>query len=170
MQTKLFFHHSINLKDLETMNFDNLMKKILIIAKVNRRLKEIRKLNKKKDKLSDLTDRCDNKEALSLTKKKEILSLINSIAQSIRALNRRAKKNHNRRINEITNVMNVMILVIKIELTQSFMSQRYNLNSTKFTIQQKNNANVRVNNVTTNQCMYCEEKNNHQRCKNCSHF
>jgi xylose isomerase len=29
---------------------------------------------------------------------------------------------------------------------------------------------VRVNNVTTNQCMYCEEKNDHQRRNNCSHF
>jgi hypothetical protein len=52
-----------------------------------------------------------------------------------------------------------MTLAIKVELTQSFMNQRYNLNSTKFIIQQKNNANVRVSNVTTNQCMYYEEKN-----------
>jgi hypothetical protein len=29
---------------------------------------------------------------------------------------------------------------------------------------------VQVSNVTTTQCMYCEEKNNHQRRKNCSHF
>jgi hypothetical protein len=152
------------------MNFDNLIKKTLIIAKVNRRLKEIRNLNKKKDKLSDFTNRCDNKEALSLTEKKEIFSLIISIAQSIRALNRRAEKNHNRRMNEITSVMNAMILAMRIESTQSFMNQRYNSNSTKFTIQQKNNANVRVSNVTTNQCMYCEEKNDHQRRKNCSHF
>jgi chromatin segregation and condensation protein Rec8/ScpA/Scc1 (kleisin family) len=92
------------------------MKKTLIIAKDNRRLKKIRNLNKKRDKLSDLTDKCDNREALSLIKKKEILSLIISIAQSIRALNRRAEKNHNRRINEITNVMNAMILIMKIEL------------------------------------------------------
>jgi hypothetical protein len=41
------------------------------------------------------------------------------------------------------------------------MNQRYNLNSTKFIIQQENNANVRVNNVTTNQYMYDEEKNDH---------
>jgi hypothetical protein len=134
MQTKLFLHHQIDLKDLETMNFDNLMKKTLIIAKANRRLKEIRNLNKKKDKLSDLIDRCDNKEALSLTEKKEIFSLIVSIAQFIRALDRRAEKNHNRRMNEITSVMNAMILVMKVESTQSFMSQRYNSNSTKSTI------------------------------------
>jgi phosphoenolpyruvate carboxylase len=134
MQTKLFLHHQIDLKDLETMNFNNLMKKTLIIAKTNRRLKEIRNLNKKRDKLSDLTDKCDNKEALNLIKKKEIFSLIISIAQSIRALNRRAEKNHNRRMNEITNVMNVMILAMKVESTQSFMSQRYNSNSTKSTI------------------------------------
>jgi phosphoenolpyruvate carboxylase len=116
------------------MNFNNLMKKTLIIAKANRRLKEIRNLNKKKDKLSDLTNRCDNKEALSLTKKKEIFNLIISIAQSIRALNRRAEKNHNRRMNEIISVMNAIILIMKVESTQSFMSQRYNSNSTKFTI------------------------------------
>jgi hypothetical protein len=66
--------------------------------------------------------------------------------------------------------MNAMTLVMKVESTQSFMSQRYNSNSTKFTIQQENNANVRVSNVTTNQYMYCEEKNDHQRRKNCSHF
>jgi myosin heavy subunit len=150
MQTKLFLHHQIDLKDLETMNFNNLMKKTLIIAKANRRLKEIRNLNKKKDKLSDLTDRCDNREALSLTEKKEIFNLTISIAQSIRALNRRAEKNHNRRMNEITSVMNAMILVMRVESTQSFISQRYNSNSTKSTIQQENNANVRVNNVTTN--------------------
>jgi hypothetical protein len=166
----LFLHHQIDLKDLETINFDNLMKKTLIIAKANRRLKEIRNLNKKKDKLSDLTDRCDNKEALSLTEKKEIFSLTISIAQSIRALNRRAKKNHNRRMNKITNVMNAMTLAIRVESTQSFMSQRYNSNSTKSTIQQEDNANVRVSNVTTNQCMYYEEKNNHQRRRDCSHF
>jgi hypothetical protein len=170
MQTKLFLHHQIDLKDLEAMNFDNLMKKTLIIAKANRRLKEIRNLNKKKDKLSDLTDRCDNREALSLTKKKEIFSLTISIAQSIRALNRRAEKNHNRRMNEITSVMNAMILAMRIESTQSFISQRYNSNSTKSTIQQENNANVRISNVTTNQCMYCEEKNDHQRRRDCSHF
>jgi hypothetical protein len=146
------------------------MKKTLIIAKANCRLKEIRNLNKKRDKLSDLTDRCDNREALSLTEKKEIFSLTISIAQFIRALNRRAEKNHNRRMNEITSVMNVMTLAMKVESTQSFMSQRYNSNSTKFTIQQENNANVRVSNVTTNQCMYCEEKNDHQRRRNCSHF
>jgi hypothetical protein len=124
------------------MNFYNLMKKTLIIAKVNCRLKEIRNLNKKKNKLSDLTNKCDNKEVLNLIEKKEIFNLIISIAQSIRALNRRAEKNHNRRMNEITNVMNAMILVIKVESTQSFMSQRYNSNSTKFTIQQEDNANV----------------------------
>jgi biopolymer transport protein ExbB/TolQ len=118
MQTKLFFHYQIDLKDLETMNFDNLMKKILIIAKANRRLKEIRNLNKKKNKLSDLIDRCDNKEALSLTEKKKIFSLIISIAQFIRALNRRVEKNHNRRMNEIISVMNAMILVMRIESTQ----------------------------------------------------
>jgi hypothetical protein len=166
----LFLHHQIDLKDLETMNFDNLMKKTLIIAKANRRLKEIRNLNKKKDKLSDLTNRCDNREALNLTEKKEIFSLTISIAQSIRALNRRAEKNHNRRMNEITSVMNAMILAMKVELTQSFMSQHYNLNSTKSTIQQENNANVRISNVTTNQCMYYEEKNDHQRRRDCSHF
>jgi hypothetical protein len=104
------------------MNFDNLMKKTLIITKANRKLKEIRNLNKKKDKLSNLTDRCDNKEALSLTEKKEIFSLTISIAQFIRALNRRAEKNHNRRMNEITNVMNAMTLVMRVELTQLFMS------------------------------------------------
>jgi Skp family chaperone for outer membrane proteins len=98
------------------------MKKTLIITKANRRLKEIRNLNKKKDKLSDLTDRCDNKEALNLTKKKKIFSLIISIAQFIRALNRRSKKNHNCRMNEITNVINTMTLAMKVELTQSFMS------------------------------------------------
>jgi hypothetical protein len=152
------------------MNFDNLMKKTLIIAKANRRLKKIRNLNKKKDKLSDLTDRCDKRKALNLTEKKEIFSLIISIAQFIRALNRRAEKNHNRRINEITNVMNAIILVMRIKSTQSFISQRYNSNSTKSTIQQENNANVRVNNVTTNQCMYYEEKNDHQRRRDCSHF
>jgi hypothetical protein len=135
MQTKLFLYHQIDLKDLEMMNFNNLMKKTLIIAKVNRRLKEIRNLNKKKDKLSDLINKCDNRKALSLTEKKEIFSLTISIAQSIRALNRRAEKNHNRRMNEITNVMNAMILIIRIESTQSFISQRYNLNSTKFTVQ-----------------------------------
>jgi hypothetical protein len=152
------------------MNFNNLMKKTLIIAKANRKLKEIRNLNKKKDKLSDLIDKCDNKKALSLTEKKEIFNLTISIAQFIRTLNRRAEKNHNRRMNEITSVMNAMILAMRIELTQSFISQRYNLNSTKFTIQQENNANVRVNNVTTNQCMYYEKKNDHQRCRNCLHF
>jgi chromatin segregation and condensation protein Rec8/ScpA/Scc1 (kleisin family) len=99
------------------MNFNNLMKKTLIIAKTNRRLKEIRNLNKKRDKLSDLTDRCDNRKALSLIKKKEIFSLIISIAQFIRALNRRAEKNHNRRINEITNVMNALTLVMRVEST-----------------------------------------------------
>jgi hypothetical protein len=31
-------------------------------------------------------------------------------------------------------------------------------------------VNVRVSNVTTNQCMYCEEKNDHQRRRDCSHF
>jgi hypothetical protein len=170
MQTKLFLHHQIDLKDLETINFDNLMKKTLIIAKANHRLKEIRNLNKKRDKLSDLTDRCDNREALSLTEKKEIFSLTISIAQSIRALNRRAEKNHNRRMNEITSVMNAMTLAMRVESTQSFMSQHYNSNSTKFTIQQENNANVRISNVTTNQCMYCEEKNDHQRRRDCSHF
>jgi hypothetical protein len=137
------------------------MKKTLIIAKVNRRLKKIRNQNKKKDKLSNLTDRYDNRKALNLTEKKEIFSLIISIAQFIRALNRRAEKNHNRRMNEITSVINIMILVMRIESTQSFMSQRYNSNSTKFIIQQEDNANVRVNNMTTNQCMYYEEKNNH---------
>jgi hypothetical protein len=111
------------------------MKKTLMITKVNRRLKKIRNLNKKKDKLSDLINKCDNKEALSFTKKKEIFSLIISIVQFIRALNRRAKKKHNRRMNEIINVMNVMILVMRVESTQSFISQRYNSNSTKFTIQ-----------------------------------
>jgi hypothetical protein len=170
MQTKLFLHHQIDLKDLEAMNFDNLMKKTLIIAKANRRLKEIRNLNKKEDKLSDLTDRCDNREALSLTEKKEIFSLTISIAQPIRALNRRAEKNHNRRMNEITSVMNAMTLAMRVESTQSFMSQRYNSNSTKSTIQQENNANVRVSNVAANQCMYCEEKNDHQRRKDCPHF
>jgi uncharacterized protein YlaN (UPF0358 family) len=50
------------------------------------------------------------------------------------------------------------------------MSQRYNSNSTKSTIQQENNANVRINNVTINQCMYYEEKNDHQRRRNYSHF
>jgi biopolymer transport protein ExbB/TolQ len=150
MQTKLFFHHQIDLKDLEIMNFNNLMKKTLIIAKANRRLKEIRNLNKKKDKLSDLIDKCDNKEAFNLTEKKQIFNLTTSVAQSIRALNRRAEKNYNRRINKITNVMNAMILVMRIESTQLFMSQRYNSNSTKFTIQQENNANVRVSNMTTN--------------------
>jgi phosphoenolpyruvate carboxylase len=99
-----------------------LIKKTLIIAKVNRRLKEIRNLNKKKDKLSDFIDKCNNRKTLNLTKKKEIFSLITSIAQSIRALNRRAKKNHNRRMNEITNVMNVIILIMRIKLTQSFIS------------------------------------------------
>jgi hypothetical protein len=73
-------------------------------------------------------------------------------------------------MNEITNVMNAMILVMKIESTQSFMIQRYNSNSTKFTIQQENHANVRVSNVTTNQCIYYEEKNDHQRRRDCSHF
>jgi hypothetical protein len=150
MQTKLFLHYQIDLKDLETMNFDNLMKKTLIIAKANRRLKEIQNLNKKKDKLSDLTNRCDNKEAFNLTKKKKIFSLIILIAQSIRTLNRRAEKNHNCCMNEITSVINAMILVMRIESTQSFISQRYNLNSTKSTIQQENNANVRISNVTTN--------------------
>jgi hypothetical protein len=152
------------------MNFDNLMKKTLIIAKTNRRLKKIRNLNKKRDKLSDLTDRCNNREALSLTEKKEIFSLTISIAQFIRALNRRAEKNHNRRMNEITSVMNAMILAMKIESTQLFMNQHYNSNSTKSTIQQENNANVRVSNVTTNQCMYYEEKNDYQCRRNCSHF
>jgi hypothetical protein len=71
------------------------------------------------------------------------------------------RKNHNRRMNEITNVMNAIILAMRIESTQLFIRQRYNSNSTKSTIQQENNANVRVNNVTTNQCMYCEEKNDH---------
>jgi hypothetical protein len=117
------------------MNFDNLMKKTLIITKANRKLKKIRNLNVKKDKLSDLTDKCDNRKALNLTEKKEIFSLIISIAQFIRALNRRTEKNYNRRINEITNVMNVMTLAIKVESTQSFMSQRYNSNSTKSIIQ-----------------------------------
>jgi hypothetical protein len=100
------------------MNFNNLMKKTLIIAKANRRLKEIRNLNKKKDKLSNLTNKCNNSKALSLTEKKEIFSLILSVAQSIQALNRRAEKNYNRRMNEITNVMNAMILIIRVELTQ----------------------------------------------------
>jgi myosin heavy subunit len=134
MQTKLFFHHQIDLKDLETMNFNNLMKKTLIIANANRKLKKIRNLNKKRDKLSDLTDKCNNKEALSLIEKKKIFNLIIFIAQSIRALNRRAEKNHNRRMNKITSVMNAMILIMRIESTQSFMSQRYNLNSTKSTV------------------------------------
>jgi chromatin segregation and condensation protein Rec8/ScpA/Scc1 (kleisin family) len=111
------------------------MKKTLIIAKANRRLKEIRNLNKKRDKLSDLTDRCDNKKALSLTKKKKVFNLTISIAQFIRALNRRAEKNHNRRMNEITNVINAMILVMRVESTQLFMSQRYNSNLTKSTVQ-----------------------------------
>jgi hypothetical protein len=146
----LFLHHQIDLKDLETMNFDNLMKKTLIIAKTNRRLKEIRNLNKKWDKLSDLTDKCDNRKALNLIEKKKVFSSIISIVQSIRALNRRAKKNHNRRMNEIINVMNAITLIIRIESTQSFMNQRYNSNSTKFIIQQENNANVRISNVTTN--------------------
>jgi hypothetical protein len=73
-------------------------------------------------------------------------------------------------MNEITNVMNAMTLVIRIESTQLFMSQCYNSNSTKFIIQQENNANVRISNVTTNQYMYCKEKNDHQCRKNCSHF
>jgi hypothetical protein len=73
-------------------------------------------------------------------------------------------------MNEITNVMNAMILIMKVESTQSFMNQRYNSNSIKFIIQQEDNANVRMNNVTTNQCMYYEEKNDHQRRRNFSHF
>jgi hypothetical protein len=73
-------------------------------------------------------------------------------------------------MNEIISVMNAMILIMRIESTQSFISQRYNSNSTKFTVQQENNANVRISSVTTNQCMYYEEKNDHQRLRNCSHF
>jgi hypothetical protein len=50
------------------------------------------------------------------------------------------------------------------------MSQRYNLNSTKFITQQENNANVRISNVTANSYMYFEKKNDYQRHKNCSSF
>ena len=131
------------------MNFNKLIKSVLINVKTQRKLKEIKNTNKKNE-LNELIDKCDNQENMHLkTKNSYCLNYFNF---DIQLLNRKQKVDYHKDLKEMIKILNAMILTMQIVIFNEFSLQLF-FNQTaqnKFNQDEKYIFKSRIT------CLYCQ--------------